>query len=246
MTHHNSPVHFKRKDVAEHLKEARKKGAYVASEIHGTELPGHLSAGVDGAKETALILALLWILLSPSFQLLALFSIGWLIWKTGRSALLGWARLERLHRVIEEERYEIEHHRDQERQELKELYAAKGFEGKLLDDVIEVLMADDNRLLQVMLEEELGLSLEVHEHPLKQASGAAIGTLLAAILCLLFHYFWPLLGVPLATLLTITICSSMAARSEKRAQTLSAIWNLSLALFAAAAVYFLAKLFAGL
>jgi hypothetical protein len=242
MTHHNSPIHFKGKDVAGHLKEARQKGAYVATEIHGTELPGHLSAGFDSAKETALILTLLWILFAPSFQLLALFSIGWLIWKTGRSALLGWARLERLHRVIEEERYEIEHHREQERSELKELYAAKGFEGKLLDDVIEVLMADDNRLLQVMLEEELGLSLEVHQHPLKQASGALIGTLLAAGLALLFHFFWPILGIPLAAFITILLCSSLAARSEKRAQMLATIWNLSLALFGAASVYFLAKL----
>ena len=166
MTHQSPPLHFKGREVAEHLKEARKKGAFAASEIHGTELPGHLSAGTDSAKETALVLLLFWLLLQPfdlaPLPLLGLFAVGWLIWKTGRSALLGWARLERLHRVIEEERYEIEHHRDQERQELKELYYAKGFEGKMLDDVIEVLMADDNRLLQVMLEEELGLSLEVH------------------------------------------------------------------------------------
>ena len=140
------PMHFKGKQVLEHLKEARKKGAYVASEIHGTELPGHFSAGVDSSKETAVILLFLWILLFPfnlpMLPLLGLFSLGWLIWKTGRSALLGWARLERLHRVIEEERYEIEHHRDQERQELKELYSAKGFEGKLLDDAVEVMEED--------------------------------------------------------------------------------------------------------
>ncbi len=35
-------------------------------------------------------------------------------------------------------------------------------------------MADDNRLLRVMLEEELGLTLEAYEHPLKQAFGALL------------------------------------------------------------------------
>ena len=56
------------------------------------------------------------------------------------------------------------------------------FSGKLLDEVIDVLMADDNRLLQVMLEEELGLSLETYEHPLKQAAGAFFGVIGAATL----------------------------------------------------------------
>ena len=34
-------------------------------------------------------------------------------------------------------------------------------------------MADGDRLLRVMLEEELGFSLEVYDHPLKQALGFA-------------------------------------------------------------------------
>ena len=95
----------------------------------------------------------------------SLFSIGWLFWKLGRSSLLGWARLERLHRLIQQEQWEIEHHRAQEKEELTAMYHQKGLTGKLLEQVIEVLMADDNRLLRVMLEEELGLTLETYEHP---------------------------------------------------------------------------------
>ncbi len=49
--------------------------------------------------------------LQKTWLLLLIFSAGWVVWKTARSALLGWARIERLHRVIEEERWEIEHHR---------------------------------------------------------------------------------------------------------------------------------------
>ena len=72
----------------------------------------------------------------------------------------GLGRLERLHRVIEEERWEIEHHRQEEREELAALYQAKGLTGKLLDDVVATLMADDNRLLQSCSKRRWGLLLK--------------------------------------------------------------------------------------
>jgi len=249
MTHQNPPEHFKGKSVAAHLKEARLRGARASSETHGTELPGHFSAAADSAKETAIIYLIIFAIalgfsldMSRFISVFILLGFGLVIWKSGRSALLGWNRLERLHRVIEEERFEIEHHRDQEKQELRELYEAKGFSGKLLDEVVSVLMADDNRLLRVMLEEELGLSLEVYEHPLKQASGAFLGTLITATICTLAFYFWPVIGIPLFSLLTVVIASNSTAKYEKRSLLKSIIWNLALALFASGAVYFLAGL----
>src|SRR5262249_44443752 len=140
--------------------------------------------GADAARETCLALALLW-LFGLHWAALLIFSGAWLIWKTGRSAWLGWSRIERLHRIVAQEKWEIEHHRQQEREELGALYAAKGFEGKLLEDVLDVLMADNDRLLRVMVEEELGLSLHSQEHPLKQATGAFLGVLAGSILTLL-------------------------------------------------------------
>ncbi|NGX37337.1 MAG: hypothetical protein K1000chlam2_00491 [Chlamydiae bacterium] len=246
MTHQAPPEHFKGKNVAEHLRDARKKGAVATAEVHGTELPGHFSAAADSAKETALAFLILWAIgTTLGYPLLIpfiAFGFGWFLWKTGRSALLGWGRLERLHRVIEEERWEIEHHRDQEKQELREMYEAKGFSGKLLDEVVDVLMADDNRLLRVMLEEELGLSLEVYEHPLKQALGAALGVLITATAALCAYYFWPYFGIPLICLLVVIIASKMTAKYEKRRLLNSVIWNFALTLFVTASVYFLGKL----
>ena len=118
--------HFAGKSVPYHLIEARAKGALVSSEHHGRELSGAFSAGSDSLKETAIVLLLTTLIFTPSWQMLAALMAGWFLWKVGRSALLGWARLERLHRLIEEERMEVEHHRDQERAELKEMYEAKG------------------------------------------------------------------------------------------------------------------------
>lgn len=244
-----SAEHFKGKTVSDHLKDARLKGAMLSTETHSSELPGSLFAGIDSSKDTAFVLLFLFAtqlhlsLTSKAFlTLMITFSLGWVLWKAARSALLGWARLERLHKVIEEERWEIQHHREQEKEELREMYQAKGFKGKLLDEIVEVLMSDDNRLLQIMLEEELGLSLEVYDHPLKQAFSAAKWTLLISAIASLSYYLWPAFGLPLFCLLCICLCAYLGAHFEKRPRLTSLIWNLSIALFSSAAVYFLGKI----
>ena len=238
--------HFQGKDVLTHLREARTKGALAASEVHGVEMSGHLAAGADGARETAIAFTLLWILLQPlqltQTQLLfsfIIFSSGWLLWKSARSALLGWARLERLHRLIEEERWEIQHHRQQEREELTELYRAKGFSGKLLDEVIDVLMADDNRLLRVMLEEELGLTLEAYEHPLKQSAGAAIGVLATSMIGI--GTFWVFSSILPALGLSLVIATAMAAKLEKNRVLPAVIWSLGASVLAGGVSYFITQ-----
>ncbi len=240
MTHQLPPEHFQGKTVSEHLIEARKKGAFARGEMHGSELPGHLSAGAESAKEMAVILLLLTIIHTP-LLLMTLLALGWTIWKSGRAAIYGFAKLERLHLVIEEERWEIQHHREQEKEELKELYSAKGFEGKLLDEAVCVLMADDNRLLQVMLEEELGLKLEAYEHPLKQALGAAVGSVLSAGILLLCSFFFPPFGLLSAAPLVVLTGASLSAHFEKRSVLRAAVWNLALLFFSASILYFFVR-----
>lgn len=249
MTHGSPPDHFEGKTVSEHLKVARARGSIASLETHGSEMPGHLAAGADSAKNTAISLFLVWIILeqfglplNKIFPILVIFSFGWVIWMIGRSASLGWARLERLHRIIEQERWEIEHHRQREQEELREMYRAKGFEGKLLDDVIEVLMADDNRLLHIMLEEELGLSLEAYEHPLKQGVGAATGTIITTFFSLLGFYIYPTFGLPLFAGAVFVISAIVSAKVERNRLLQASIWSLSLALLSIGVAYFLSQL----
>jgi len=235
--------HFEGKQPLAHVIEARKKGKLAASEIHGEELSGHISAAADSSKETAVLLILLLTIFKEPHPLLLVFLFGWLIWKTGRSAILGYRRLERLHRLIEEERWEIEHHRGQEKEELRALYEAKGFSGKLLDEVVDVLMADDNRLLQIMLEEELGLSLETYEHPLKQAAGAFIGVVGASILLAAGLFLLPYWGARVPAALINILSAGMTARLEKNKIIPAIIWNGAAAALAISCAHFLGELF---
>lgn len=235
--------HFQGKTVDEHL-----KGSISANEIHGTEAAGHFAAGIDACKDTAIIMGVVGSLaygfaFSNTLLLLFLLSVALLIWKSGRSAFLGWARLERLHRVMEQERSEIKNNRPQERDELAALYRTKGFEGKLLEDVVDVLMADDDRLLRVMLEEEMGLTLEKYEHPLKQALGAAFGVILAASLAILGFWATSISGLLVLSIISLAVASYLAAKREGNKALNASVWNVSLALLTFGAIAFILRFF---
>lgn len=245
--HSNSPPsHFKGKDAISHVAEAQAQGVMAAAEIHGAEISGKASAAADALRDCSLYLLLTWEILNhsnidPSIRLFLFIIVGicLLIWKAGRSAWLGWSRLERLHRILAQEKWEIEHHRQQERDELRVIYAAKGFEGKLLEDVLDVLMADGNRLLKVMAEEELGLSLESTEHPLVQSFGALMGTLGAVLLSIIGIYInvqWGALG---AAILGISIGAFLTALHLRNRLIPAVIWNLGLLALAYGTFYFL-------
>ena len=229
--------HFKGKDAIGHIAEVQADGIMESTEIHGAETPGFWFSLFDAAKGTAV--SLLFISLVVSYfehtldqvlTMLIAFSLGWLFWKLARAAWLAYARLERLHRVMDQERHEIEVNRDQERQELRALYAAKGFEGKLLDDVIDVLMADGDRLLRVMLEEELGFRLEQNEHPFIQGLGAGLGVLIASVFCLTFYFFFNEVGLQISAGFVVALASFMYASFEKNNPTSAIVWNVGFVL----------------
>ncbi len=239
------PTHFDGKEAIKHVTENYAKGVIASSEIHGAEIPGAISAGADAAKETAVIFLFFWTILHllhlPKAQILVIlasFFLGFILWRVGRSAILGWARLERLHRIAAQEKWEIQHNRLQEREELTALYAAKGFQGKLLSDVMDVLMSDEDILLRVMLEEELGLSLGVHEHPLKQAFGAFFGVLLSFSFCALTLYFFPRLGPIFGCLGVVGITSLISAKYEQNDLIHALVWNIGLIAATFGTVYF--------
>lgn len=243
----NEHTHFQGKDPLQHVVETKAKN--IACEQHGSELSNHFFAATDTARYLSLLMMLLFVICTylqiPSEQTLIIFfltALGVLIAYCARSAWIGWAHLERLHRSLKQEHYEIEHHRAQEREELNALYSRKGFEGKLLEQVVDVLMADDERLLRIMLEEEMGLSLGTHEHPLKQAFGALIGGLIAIIACGASLFYLPPFGLIITTFIIMGSAALIAAHLEKNRLISACVWSMSIGALSLGVVYFVLKI----
>jgi VIT1/CCC1 family predicted Fe2+/Mn2+ transporter len=69
-------------------------------------------------------------------------------------------------RAIEE--MHIDRIPDGEREEIRQIFARKGFEGEILDEVVAVITRDRQRWVDTMVTEELGLRLEAPE-PIRAA-----------------------------------------------------------------------------
>lgn len=164
-------------------------------------------------------------------------AIGLALWKGLKITLQGFMRLEKLHLLIREEKYEIDHHRDEERQELLAIYEAKGFKGPILEEVVATLMADDNRLLQVMLEEELGVSFEILDHPVVSGAMSALGVMTAVGTTLLLNQFqYGLIGGILAL---VAIISLYETKKQKLPTFHHLVWSIASVLFVFAVSYFI-------
>ncbi len=70
------------------------------------------------------------------------------------------------HKAVEY--WEIENLREKEIEEVREIYEAKGFEGKLLQQVVDVITSDDEVWVDTMMKEELEM-IKDDKTPFKQA-----------------------------------------------------------------------------
>lgn len=240
--------HFEGKSALEHLQEARLKTKSKLKENHAVETKSFIDALVRLMSEVSIFIGIIQVfkLFTDFSQLIELaLVISFLVFRVMLCALDGYARLQRLHRVISEERFEIEHHEAQERDELNVIYQGKGFEGKLLEDVVSVLMADRNRLLSVMLDEELGLKLEAYDHPLLQASGAMIGGLGVLIPMGLIIVFLPFQISIFCTAFFVFISALLKAYIEKISRLKTTVWHLANFSMLLGLIYFGLKSFLG-
>lgn len=126
---------------------------------------------------------------------------------------------EILESEIERELYEIEHLPDRERQEIEEIYKAKGFEGEELQKVVNKITSDKDVWLKTMLTEELGLNLEIAGHPLKSAFTMFGAFLLGGILPIIpFFFTGGLVALLIGIGISITSSFIVGAKKSKMAK----------------------------
>lgn len=115
------------------------------------------------------------------------------------------SRQEEVARARADEAWQIEAHPEGEQQEIREIFARKGFGGETLDRVVEVITSDRKIWIDTMMEQELKLS-EIVARPLR----AGLVTFAAFVIC----GFLPLLpfilsGAPTPSLFLVS--AGMAA-----------------------------------
>jgi VIT1/CCC1 family predicted Fe2+/Mn2+ transporter len=79
---------------------------------------------------------------------------------------------------------------EHEREELREIYRQKGFEGLQLEQLVEVLTANETRWVDVMMAEELGL-IRSATSPLAAGLTVGFAYIAAAAIPLIPYLFWP-------------------------------------------------------
>jgi VIT1/CCC1 family predicted Fe2+/Mn2+ transporter len=148
MQHDEASIHSERKPFLRHFQDYL--GQFVYGGIDGSITTFAVVAGAAGAELSSSIVLILGFanLLADGFSM----SVGaYLSQKSER---------DNFEKYKTTEYYEIETMPDIEREEIREIYRLKGFEGELLERVVEVICADKDRWVDVMMKEELGMIQE--------------------------------------------------------------------------------------
>lgn len=147
------------------------------------------------------------------------------------------------HKAIEY--WEIENMPETERQEIRDIYANKGFKGKLLEQVVETICADKDRWVDTMMKEELEM-MEQDKTPLKIGGVTFLSFVLVGLIPLLIYvwdYLFKFSGDTFWTTCVLTSLSFAAIGWLKSVATQTSRWTgiietLILGIIAAGVAYF--------
>lgn len=147
----------------------------------------------------------------------------------------------------EREQGEIQALPDEEREEIRGIYAAKGFEGKLLDDVVSTITSNRETWVNTVMDEELRLQPVGKQSLIESAVVVTVATLVGHLIPMI-----PFMAIPRAPAIIVAIALSavtLFAVGVYSARTLAGDWRKSglqmtaIGLGAAAAGFLIGRLF---
>lgn len=110
------------------------------------------------------------------------------------------------HRAVEY--WEIENMPEMEVEEIREIYRGKGFEGELLEQVVEVITADHDRWVDTMMKEELGM-MKDDRSPIAIGGVTYASFIMVGLIPLLVYTWDYLFGYPYDLFLSTCLLTSL-------------------------------------
>ena len=152
---------------------------------------------------------------------------------------------EYLERLLKEEEEEIRNEPEKERQEIWEMYRARGYEDREIEIIANRLMSNPKLLLEDMAHKELGIAPDAMEEPISNAivmgTAYVIGGCVPIIPYLLLP-FHPAIGVSiLGTLTALFLFGGLKGRIVKQTWWKSGLEMLSVAGLAALVGYVIGR-----
>ena len=101
---------------------------------------------------------------------------------------------------LEREKREMKEIPEQERKEIRIIYARKGFSGHILNAIVKKITSNKRLWLRTMMEEELHLFPDEYSHPAKDAAIVGIAALVGSIVPLVSFLFLPIREAVIASI----------------------------------------------
>lgn len=135
-------------------------------------LPDFVYGGIDGSVTTfAIVAGVTGASLSPTIVLILgfanLFADGFSM--AVSNYLSTKSKKEFADKIRKSEEDSIKNVPEEERQEIRDIFAEKGFSGRQLDDAVEIITSNQNVWVDTMMKDEFGI-FEDHTSPLKSAA----------------------------------------------------------------------------
>ncbi len=109
-------------------------------------------------------------------------------------------------------------------QEIRDIYAKKGFKGQLLEKIVKQITQNKKRWIETMMAEELKLSLENHSNPVKDAFIVGFASLAGSLIPLIPFFLVPVKqGMYFAVVLSVAVLFLTGAIKAKI--TIGAWWK---------------------